>query len=170
MNDVERFRKALKFLHKHEGGTNTDIYDRGGITKFGISERQYDELNILDLTKSDADSIYYNDYWKRNKCMTLPANLDVVVFDSSVNCGQSSAAIWLQRSMNILGSRLIADGIIGPLTLREVNKHPTQSIVSGVIAYRLKRYVYLLGKYPEQARYIRGWCNRTSNLLIFSMF
>ncbi len=169
MNHIMRFQHALNFTHPHESGTNTDPVDRGGITKYGISEKQYPNVDIFNLTLEDANAIYIRDYWLFNSCDKVKPNLDVVLFDTSVNCGQSSAAQWLQWSLKILKEDVIVDGIIGSITLEKVAGQDTKLLIDGIIAHRLERYNYLIKRYPQQIKYIRGWIKRASDLLKYAM-
>ena len=42
------FSEAITFILDHEGGYVDDKTDPGGETKFGISKRQYPNLNIKE--------------------------------------------------------------------------------------------------------------------------
>lgn len=163
----QKFYRAFHFVLVSEGGTNNDPVDRGGLTNWGISQKQYPKLNIENLSLSTARDIYYTDYWLRNKCDQMNPDLGVIVFDSSVNCGQASGAKWVQRACNKLGSDLIEDGVIGSKTLHELYKYSQFDIQELVLASRLRRYVNLLSSHPKQVRFIKGWISRVSNLLEF---
>ncbi len=163
---MDRFEKCLEFVLLHEGGTNADPDDRGGLTKYGISQRQYPDLNIQNLTRDQALIIYRSDYWAFNSCYKMNPSLDLVLFDSSVNCGNSSSAKWLQKTLIKMGSNLEADGIIGDITLSSVENYNPRILADGIIAYRLKRYVHLVQRKPEQIKFINGWINRISDLLL----
>ena len=165
--DNERFKKAMYFVEISEGGTNSDPDDRGGLTKFGISQKQYPHLDIANLTIYSAYEIYYNDYWLKNRCNSMPEQLAIVMFDSSVNCGQVSAAKWLQKTLNLKGSELKVDGIIGNKTIAAVNMNKPLTSVSGIAAYRLERYCKLLKKDHKQYKFVRGWIDRVSRLLFY---
>jgi len=167
---MDSFEKAMQFIYKSEGGTNADPLDRGGLTQFGISQKQYPDIDLVNLTKEHADAIYKEDYWYKNSCDKLPEPLAVVLMDSSVNCGAGSAAKWLQSSCNRCGSELTLDSDIGPKTLAEVKKYDERTLLEGVIAYRLERYTALIGCYPKQVKFIRGWVRRVSDLLYYVMW
>ena len=61
------FKDAVKIILKHEGGYVNDPVDPGGETNMGISKRAYPYLNIKELTKKDAEDIYFKDYWLKAK-------------------------------------------------------------------------------------------------------
>lgn len=165
----DRFKLAMGFLLTHEGGTNNDPIDRGGLTKYGISQKSYPTLNIRKLTVADATVIYYNDYWKFNACSQFHPGLDIVLFDSSVNCGSASAVKWLQTTLNDLGCSLDVNGRVGTATIVAADKFDSSLLVQGVMALRLKRYSWIIKKHPKQSKYIRGWIERSADLLFFVM-
>lgn len=169
MNYSALFIEANSFTHKHEGGTNNDPVDRGGLTKYGISKKQYPEIDITALTFAQATYLYHRDYWNVIRGDSLKPVLSTVMFDSAVNCGQRSAILWLQLSCNLLGSKLKDDGIMGPNTLTESKLYPVPLLTHGVITYRLERYERLIKKYPEQMKYIRGWIIRANDLSFYSI-
>jgi len=162
-----KFKRAMEFLISSEGGNNADPTDRGGLTKYGISQKQYPDLDIRALTRFQVDAIYENDYWNKLRCSDMVEPLAIVVFDSGVNCGRSSAAKWLQQACNRLGSNLVVDGIVGPVTFVAVNQYNHRALLEAVVAQRLRRYAYLLKKHPEQVKYIRGWILRVAALLMY---
>ncbi len=87
----DSFEVAFEFLLKWEGGYSDNPKDPGGTTKYGISQRAYPELNIKALTKKQAKEIYKRDYWLKAKCDELPFPIDMIVFDTAVNCGVRKA-------------------------------------------------------------------------------
>lgn len=106
---MDAFGAAFDIVIGVEGGVVTD---QGGLTKFGISQRQYPDLDIRNLTLDQAQQIYRNDYWNKCRCDGLPPRLAACVFDAAVNEGQGTALRMLQRAVKVLD-----DGIIGPATL-----------------------------------------------------
>jgi len=92
MND---FKEALNFVLKWEGGYSNDPNDPGGETKFGISKRSYPELDISKLTLEQAKEIYYQNYWLKAGCDTLPYPINICVFDTAVNMGRRRAIEFL---------------------------------------------------------------------------
>ena len=88
-----RFRYAMRFVAKWEGGKVDDKKDRVGRTNKGITQKVYDKFRIdngkptqdvFDILQEDVDAIYWKQYWVAAKCDLLPDPLDLVVFDSAV--------------------------------------------------------------------------------------
>ena len=65
-NPTGPFETAVDFILDVESGLVGDPSDPGGLTKFGISQRAYPNLNIRDLTIEGAKALYRKDY--RNLC------------------------------------------------------------------------------------------------------
>ena len=59
------FDIAFDRLMGHEGGLVDHPNDPGGLTKFGISQRSYPNIDIRKLTREDSKAIYRRDFWSR---------------------------------------------------------------------------------------------------------
>lgn len=167
MSDIQGFRKAIHFVLSAEGGISNDSADSGGLTKYGISHAAYPSINIAKLTLSEAITIYYNDYWTKNKCYLFSDNIGIVLFDTAVNCGNKTAIKCLQKAVNNKGSKLNIDGIIGTKTIQAIQQYKDCYIVNGMLAFRLKYYTHIVKHKPSQVRFIRGWVNRVSDLMLY---
>lgn len=165
MNEQDKKFLAFKFMYDHEGGTSYDVKDRGGLTRFGICKKQYPHLDIANLTKEQADEIYTQDYWLKNNCHLMPVPLAVAVFDSSVNCGVPSAAVWLQKAINSSGNKIAVDSIIGQETLDKLDYSDPYALAGKLVGQRMRRYSKLISRDPSQRTFITGWINRAADLL-----
>ncbi|HSY77906.1 MAG TPA: glycosyl hydrolase 108 family protein, partial [Bacteroidia bacterium] len=106
--------KAFGILQQFEGGnkvTNT-VNDKGGLTKYGISQAAYPNLDISNLTKEQATDVYRNDYWNTAGCNGLKLEIQFIHFDTAVNMGVGKAIKILQQA-----SGVPIDGILGTETL-----------------------------------------------------
>lgn len=95
---VNDFDRAVDFVLEREGGLSEDPNDPGGLTKYGISQKAYPNLDIKNLTIDDAKKIYYEDYWLKSGCNELNFPFDIIVFDTSVHCGVYRAREFLSES------------------------------------------------------------------------
>ena len=93
---MDAFEVALNFVLKWEGGYVNDPRDSGGETKFGISKKAYPNLDIKNLTQQQAGEIYRSDYWEKAGCEGISTPLNLVVFDTAVNCGVKKAGEMLK--------------------------------------------------------------------------
>lgn len=143
-----------------EGGYSDRASDRGGETKYGISKRQYPELDIANLTKADAIAIYYRDYWLAYRCDELPPAFACVLFDAVVNHRPKPAVRFLQMAL-----RITADGYIGPQTIATA-KQAASSIesirrfLSWCLAYRTDYFHDIAVDDPSQEVNVLGWFRR----------
>jgi lysozyme family protein len=140
------FEQAVKFVLDQEGGVSDLAGDPGGLTKFGISQRNHPNLDVADLTREQATEIYRNDYWRMLSCDQLPNGLDLLVFDAAANEGPTLAAKMLQSIL-----RIKEDGVIGPLTIELARKTP--NAVTDYLGQRM--YQYALA--PQVSTFGRGW-------------
>jgi hypothetical protein len=129
---VDSWDKSIAFVLKWEGG---ETFDTGLETKYGISKRAYPNLDIMNLTLEQAVSIYKTDYWDTSDCNNFDWPWDIIVFDSSVNCGVGQAMNWQANSENW----------------------------QDFLLRRVLHYV-TLAKKVKYAPYLRGWLNRTMDL------
>jgi len=168
-NASPNFSHALERVLFREGGYVNDPLDRGGETKFGISKRAYPGLDVANLSLKDARAIYKRDYWDRLLLDEVEhPEIAEKIFDVAVNMGRGAAIVILQRALNLLAgttgrSALRVDGLMGPATLDAANhwcgKDP-DALQEAVRGFRFMRYVEIVSKRPDQARFVRGWLKR----------
>lgn len=85
------FLQAFTAIVGEEGGYSADPLDPGGETKYGITKREYPNLDIAQLTLAQAQAIYQRDYWTVLNCDSHPWEMALVLFDCGVNQGVSAA-------------------------------------------------------------------------------
>tara|TARA_B100001057_G_scaffold92115_4_gene88404 strand:- start:10320 stop:10832 length:513 start_codon:yes stop_codon:yes gene_type:complete len=153
--------KSLEAILHHEGGYVNHPKDPGGETNLGVTKRVYEDFggtkNMKDLTREDVEPIYKKNYWDRIKADQIPAGLDLCVFDFGVNAGTGRAAKYLQT---LIGT--VADGGIGPNTLKTLDAYVSKHGVKGTIEnYQAERQKY----YESLATFDtfgRGWTRRVT--------
>lgn len=91
---------AIEFVLIHEGGLSIDPDDPGGTTKYGISQKAHPKLDILNLSRDQAENIYHAEYWNAINADSLPWPMDLIVFDTAVNCGKGRALAMQQESFD----------------------------------------------------------------------
>ena len=151
------FDKIIKDVFAHEGGYSNDKVDPGGETNFGISKRQYPDVDIKNLTVDGAKEIYYKDYWLKGKCDKLPINIQGIYFDMCVNFGIRGACRVLQQAVNgKKANKLVEDGRIGPNTIKcSKGLEPDR-----LRAYRVLRFAKIVLKSKKMEKYWFGWFRR----------
>jgi len=153
------FEQIIKDVLEHEGGYVDDPHDRGGETNYGIAKKWYPELDIKNLSSSDAVNIYYNDYWKPSKAEDLPEGLRKTYFDMCVNMGQRQAVLILQEAINSkITNQIEEDGVIGSNTIKSAKNISKKRLQ----AYRCLFYGKLVSVRPTQERFYYGWFKRAT--------
>ena len=157
---MSRFDDSLHFILDFEGDYSDDAHDRGGKTRFGITElvaraHGYGG-DMRELPLDVARDIYRQSYWEACKCDLLPWPLSCLVFDAAVNQGVSAASRMMQRALGVTD-----DGVIGPATLKAANNAGAE-IAALFLAERAIRYA----KNEQFSTYGRGWLKRTYSLAL----
>ncbi|EXW51657.1 glycosyl hydrolase 108 family protein [Acinetobacter baumannii 44467_9] len=117
----------LDELIKREGGYVNNPADRGGETKYGITEAVARtngfKGNMKDLPLDVAKAIYKKQYWtdpRFDQVNVISSLVAEELLDTGVNCGTGFAKPLLQRALNLLNNQgkagwpdLTVDGIYG---------------------------------------------------------
>lgn len=153
--------------------------DRGGPTKWGITQKSWSEYRGRDVSEQDIQSItepqardfYEKLYVLGPRFHDLPVMLIPLVVDSGVNSGVRAASKWVQRSVGVK-----RDGWIGPQTLIAVQDSNHVATFLRIVSYRCKLYGRLVSRDPKlkaakdagfrlQAENAAGWNNRIMGFL-----
>ena len=153
------FAEIIDRVIKSEGGSKItkDPQDAGGTTRWGISQRAYPNEDIENLTRKDAEELYYSDYWIPSKAEQVPAQIREIYFDMVVNCGRRGAVKVLQQACNGKNNyKIDVDGGIGKQTLKACkNLEPDR-----LREYRILKFANIVIKKPSQEKYWYGWFRR----------
>jgi lysozyme family protein len=141
-NQPSDFNTIIERVFQREYPSEDKAYhnvkgDRGGPTKYGISQKAYPKLDIKNLTKEQAIEIAKRDYWDKNKVDQLDPALREVYFDTAFNKGSGAAKLLLERS-----------GGDPAKFLDERQKYANE----------------IVKKDPSQKKFQQGWSNRINDL------
>ncbi len=171
---ADLFEQAANYALENEGGDSDDKDDRGGKTRFGISQRAFPDLDISSLTLQDAKDIYRKEFWERPGFDQLPYDtLAVKVFDAGINMGTKAAGKLLQRALNDtvpIGAeeaelkKIKVDGRIGPNTLGEITARDQEELMAAYVKRLRKRYGDIVRRRPKNSKFLRGWMKRAERL------
>ena len=158
------FDTAYRILLALEGGFVNHKYDRGGSTKYGISQRQYPDLNIKNLTLEKAMKITKKDYWDKLCCDNFNYDeLKLELLDFGFVAGSSRAARYLQQALCLIGFDTKVDSIVGPDTVAKANSATakySKSLMSAFRGYQFEHFKRLATKDDSQKSFIKGWLAR----------
>jgi lysozyme family protein len=165
-------------LIEREGGYVNHLSDRGGPTKYGITEavaRAHGYAGAMrDLPRDEAAAIYKRLYWLRPRFDEVAKRSERIaeeLFDTGANMGPAVAATFLQRALSALNRDrrdypdLVPDGRIGPVTLNALDtflklrgKAGGESVLLRALdALQGERYIRLAERRPANEAFLYGW-------------
>lgn len=149
------FDAAWRFIQQSEGGgvTTNDPDDPGGLTRWGISQRAFPDIDIALLTEGAAKQLFRDHYWTPCQCDLLPPAIAVAVADSAFNQGVRRATVLLQRAL-----RVEEDSIIGPETIQAAERAIPRDLLLDFLSHRALAYG------QGNPKYQRGWFRRLFSL------
>lgn len=166
-----------------EGSDYTnDPSDSGGPTRFGITLSVLRKArgggvvtasDVAALTEIEARSIYRKLYVVDpgfEMVLRISNAIGVEVIDSGVNCGQPTAAMWLQRCLNALNRQeqdypdVRVDGNCGPRTIAALQsfiglrRGEGVDVLLGMLnSLQGAHYIRLAEGRPKDERFVYGW-------------
>lgn len=157
-----------------EAGYVNDSVDRGGPTKYGITQDTLADYrgipvsasDVRALTKVEATKIYRNTFYLAPQIYLLPVGIQPQVFDICVNSGPKNAIRLLQRALNRHGADLIEDGVFGPATMVASKSYPAATINRTLAGVRLTFYEAIVDNDPTQIRFLDNWRKRAALFLV----
>lgn len=161
--------RIIDELIRREGGYVNHPADRGGPTKFGITQktlgqwrgRSVSAQEVRDLEESEARAVYAKLFVSEPKLdQVQDAALRELLIDCAVNHGPARAVKWLQTA---LGTP--ADGVIGPRTLAALAEQRAADLYKRVLAARIVFYGRLVTDDRAQAAFAAGWAARAAEFV-----
>ena len=165
----EFFDFCMYMIKAIEKGLVDDKDDPGGLTKYGLSQEEYPDLDIRNLTIEQALDIYYNDFWLKGKCSEMPRPVCWFHFDTCVNCGIPRAGFLIQRAILACGKYVKLDGIVGSKTLFALSLCDPIQILRHYASKRNLFYHSLVKRKKKLGKYLHGWFDRVSRVMIYCL-
>ena len=164
-------------LIEREGGYVNHAADKGGPTRFGITEavaRAHGYGGAMaKLPREEAAAIYKRLYWLRpgfDQVAQRSPRLAAELFDTGANMGPAVAATFLQRALTALNRNgrdypdLTPDGRIGARTLDALDaflkvrgRSGEAVILRAIEALQGERYLRLAERRPANEAFLYGW-------------
>lgn len=176
--DEVGIERLLDALIEREGGFVDHPSDRGGATRFGVTEavaRAHGYRGPMrTLPREEAQAIYRRLYWLRprfDQVATRAPRIAAELFDTGVNMGPAVAATFLQRALTALNRNgkdfadLVPDGRVGPHTLAALDsflavrgeRGGERVLLHALEALQGERYVRLAERRPANEAFLYGW-------------
>jgi lysozyme family protein len=170
--------ELIEELIEREGGYVSHPADRGGPTRFGITEavaRAHGYAGAMaELPREEAAAIYRRLYWLRPRFDEIAKRAPRVaaeLFDTGANMGPAVGATFLQRTLTALNRGgqdypdLTPDGRIGPMTICALDaffeargKERGETVLLRALeALQGERYLRLAEKRPANEAFLYGW-------------
>ena len=170
--------ELIEELIEREGGYVSHPADKGGPTRFGITEavaRAHGYAGaIANLPREEAASIYRRLYWLRprfDQVADRAPRVAAELFDTGANMGPAVATTFLQRALTALNRAgkdypdLTPDGRLGPATLAALDafleargrKGGEIVLLRALEALQGERYLRLAEKRPANEAFLYGW-------------
>jgi lysozyme family protein len=159
------FDNAMKIELVFEGGKCDDPVDPGGRTNQGIIQREFsaylrakgeEARDVYMMVDSERDEIYRKQYADRIKFDDLPPGVDLVILDGAINSGVGQSIKWAQRALG-----LIADGVMGVVTLEAIQNAPDHDVLIASICERRLAFLRALKTFQH---FGPGWTKRVVSL------
>lgn len=158
------FSKAAPLILAAEGGYQDGKNDYGGETRYGISSRQYPNVDIKNLTIAKALAILEADYWKFYHLSDIDdQNVANQVFLLLVNMNPVNAVKILQIAINAVGRTIISvrvDGELGTLTFQAINSLAPFWLCDRIRLEACRYYLMQVDDDKSQQVNFLGWIRR----------
>lgn len=146
------FDEWIPNLLKREGGgrTTNRASDRGGLTRYGVSQKANPDIDVKNLTEEKAKQIYKERYWDKVNGDELPPQTANVLADIAVNSGPSHAKKFAKK--------IAGENWVTKLTAKDAPK---------LIDLQEQHYIKLAQSPKnkwDQLENLEGWINRANEL------
>lgn len=160
---IGNFDTIFKLVIGEEGGYVNDPKDRGGPTKFGVTQatlsawrrHPVQAADVQRLGIDEAKLIFKMQYWDKVQGNKLPPGVDLCVTDAAFNSGPGRAAKLLQQTLGVT-----QDGVVGEKTLAALGTRQPEDVVE---AFSRNRLAFLKTTYGW-GRFGKGWTNRVNRV------
>ena len=163
-------REAVQWIiDNFEGGFVDHADDRGGPTKYGVTQETLSDYRGQSVSKEDVQTLTHIEASDllTTLYVTRPGytrihdpRLRTAVVDFAIHSGPHTATKTLQRIV-----KTTPDGLFGPITEKAVNEYPPRSLETQLVAHRLSHWAKIFQRDERQRVFAAGWLNRLSTLL-----
>lgn len=164
---------------ERENGYVDHPNDRGGPTKYGITEKVARAHgyagDMRDLSIDMARRIYRDQYYEHpgfNRVAAHSQRIAEELTDTGVNMGQGVAITFLQRALNAMNLQgdiypdISVDGYIGSQTITALSEYLKYRgktgetvMLKALNALQGERYISIVESRPSQEDFVFGWFN-----------
>lgn len=165
------FYKIVSFTLAREGGFSNRPQDKGGPTKYGITQATLSEFrgraaleqDIENLSEEEALKVYADRFWNLGNFARISSQRTaLIVFDFGVMAGPRTALMALQRVLNKFlgpGLALKVDGFLGDKTCAALKVVPERDLNRALIQ-AVQEHLVKASDGPDSI-FLSGWIKRT---------
>jgi len=165
------FQPAVAVTLRNEGGfahnqVTGEIVNRG-ITLTFVRSSGYkpdaDEDFIQNLSAAEASAIYETYFWNRHSIGSIAdQSLANKVFDLTVNMGPAALKL-LQSAANACGGQCAVDGVLGPVSIAQINGLDAVKLLAEFKELAGQRYRQIAADNRQLAGDLTGWLARLNS-------
>jgi lysozyme family protein len=168
---VADFQPAVAITLQNEGGffhnPITGEIVNHGITLAFVQSSGYkpdaDADFIQHLSVAEATAIYQTYFWDRYHIGSIAGqSLADKVFDLTVNMGPAALQL-LQAAINACGGQCAVDGVLGPISIGQINALDAAQLLAQFKDRAEQRYTLIAQNNPELAGDLAGWLARLNS-------
>lgn len=167
----QNFDIGLALVLEQEGGWADHPSDPGGATMAGITAKTYaawlgrpvTRARLRAIPMGHIRAIYRAGFWQPAGGDSLPAGVDICVFDVSVNSGPARAIWFLQRALVINANKKLTGA-----TLAAARQMPAATIIERICDDRLA-WLRRLRRGRLWTVFGKGWRRRVENVRAASL-
>lgn len=163
-----QFLACLKVVLDFEGGYSDRPNDRGGPTKWGVTQTTYAYYRshvmkqpvrpVSMMERSECEDLYLRYFYNPASCSLMDPKWSLAVFDTTVLCSKDWAIDWLQEALGVT-----VDGKFGPITYAAMKKAGEGEMVL-FLGLREAFHRRRVTEDPTQEQFLEGWLNRLEKL------
>ena len=164
--------KLVPHILKWEGGYVNDPDDLGQATNKGVTIKTYTLYrwrkhqptptidDLKNITDEEFTAILKEMYWDACRADRIESqSVANAIVDWGWHSGTITAAKEVQK---LLGVK--ADGIIGNVTLGEINSRNPRELFDAIKIARIAYLNRICSSRPANTKFMRGWMNRVNSL------
>lgn len=166
---------AISEVIETEGGFANHRADRGGPTKYGVTQKTYNDYmtmknggktykstvsEIRNMPVEVARDVYKTMYWSEVKGDDIKSfRVAHALLDQAIHRGPQAA---IRQVQEVLG--LEADGHMGPDTIEAINKADEKKFLTLFLDQTEQAYRTIVKNNPSQKVFAKGWKKRAKSL------
>jgi lysozyme family protein len=155
------FKTAVQKTLVHEGGYVNNPHDKGGPTKYGITQADMPGVDISGITPDQAIEYYREHYWKPLYSQINDQLIAEKLFDLGVLFGTKVAVKILQITV-AKDMSIVSDGEFGPTTLSDLNQEGPDLLSRYKTAF-IQHCINIVNNNPVDGEFVHGWINRINS-------